>query len=248
MGFKTRFAAISAGVMLATGASAASLDITNVTGIWSSTNPGAPTVSGQGTDTISWGTPFGQPDQSSYNFAGIAPPTQPNIAPNTPFTLGTFTHNNNPITGDVLATAELTVDITFDLFDDFSNPIGSQTVTSVFDFEHLESPNEADPCADGGANGVGVNVNGCADRVTATLNVPSSTSFTVNGETFFFNVTGFGDPAFDEFWTVENQSNAVDLRATWTSRVSTVPLPAAGWMLIAGLGGLAAMARRRKTS
>jgi len=31
-------------------------------------------------------------------------------------------------------------------------------------------------------------------------------------------------------------------------RVSAVPLPAAGWLMIAGLGGLAAMRRRRKNS
>lgn len=41
--------------------------------------------------------------------------------------------------------------------------------------------------------------------------------------------------------------NNPDEVATWDLELSKVPLPAAGWMLFAGLGGLAALRRRKKS-
>ena len=50
----------------------------------------------------------------------------------------------------------------------------------VFDFVHNETDNGANPCANGGANNAGVNINGCADSVTFLYNSLSD-SFTVDG-------------------------------------------------------------------
>ncbi len=43
-----------------------------------------------------------------------------------------------------------------------------------------------------------------------------------------------------------NTPGLSNIRLYSTGPLSTIPLPAAGWLLIAGLGGLAAMRRRRK--
>jgi hypothetical protein len=48
---------------------------------------------------------------------------------------------------------------------------------------------------------------------------------------------------------VEEQTNTAPLLAEFDFEPNTppaVPLPAAGWMLIAGIGGLVAMKRRQK--
>ena len=49
------------------------------------------------------------------------------------------------------------------------------------------------------------------------------------------------DPIFGD------QPDSPDEVITWDLEISRVPLPAAGWMLIAGLGGLGAMRRFRKS-
>ena len=66
--------------------------------------------------------------------------------------------------------------------------------------------------------------------------------------TFIANAAAYtGGPAYDlTFWEVDGDAN----RGKWTGQnlvsANPVPVPAAGWLLLAGLGGLAAT-RRRKT-
>jgi hypothetical protein len=70
-----------------------------------------------------------------------------------------------------------------------------------------------------------------------------------------------GDPGFGIFWAEDsetvllayadqNASADSDFNDLWVtvnqSDVNVVPLPAAGWMLLAGLGGMAALRRRQK--
>jgi hypothetical protein len=45
-----------------------------------------------------------------------------------------------------------------------------------------------------------------------------------------------------DFWYYEGNETQAQL----ISNVAPVPLPAAGWMLLAGLGGMAALRRRQK--
>jgi hypothetical protein len=224
--------------------SAASVDLVSVSGIWTDANPAG--VTGEGTNLIQWGTPSGQPDQSGYLFDGAG--ASMNLLSNTDFDLGTFTHQNNPINGVVLSDAELTVSIGLSI-----DSGATEFVTAVFDFEHLETPNlpsssNPDPsqtCANGLPNATGININGCADRVTATQNAAFSQSFVVDGDTYTFDFSGFlfnGD-LLDEFWTRETVDNSAVLRARFTS-VAAVPLPAAGLLMLAALGGLG-LARRK---
>jgi hypothetical protein len=224
-------------------AGASTIDLVSVSGTWISTNPGAPAVSGVGSNVISWGTGTNGP--SNYTFNNTATPAGP-FDPEEVFELGTFIHSNNPITGTNLATATLQVAWTVAI------PSGGDLVsgTSTFVFNHLETPNNPLICADGGLNGFGVNVNGCADRVTFSSGSDLDTSVTVGGVQYFLTLAGFsvGGVSVSEFWTVERQNNPAVLTASFTQRdvPGVIPLPAAGWMLLTALGGLGVAGYRRR--
>lgn len=230
-------------------ANASTLTITNITGTWSSWTGGtdvAASTSGSSAQ-LRWGIPA-ESGQSGYDFTPTgAPSTQ--TAHNS-FTLGQFTHHNYPISvGTGITSAALNVTFDFYLGSDSSNIISR---TSQFVFDHWETTNADKPCADGGANGVGVNANGCADRVTPVTNPSSSETFTVvDGETthtYVFAVTGFDIGS--AFWTSENKSNSAVLTAMFTHesyiQPAPVPLPAAAGLLVAGLGALTVAGRRRR--
>ena len=119
---------------------------------------------------------------------------------------------------------------------------------STFNFAHWETPNGAATCANGAPNSSGVNWNGCADSVTVRLVSDESETFKMGGATYMFDTIGFefNNMILGTFWTEENQDNSAHLYASYSVVPSPVPLPAAGWMLIAGLGGLVAMKRRKK--
>jgi hypothetical protein len=241
-------AALVAGGALSFGvAEAATLNITGVTGQWTTVQKTATTVSlsDLGSTAISWGTATGPAGQSGYTFAGHTP--SGSLMQNTVFDVGTLTHQNQPIlsgTSILGATLAVIFDLTID---------GTEArIVSVFDFDHFETLNEASPCADGGANGAGVNSAGCADRVTARTNPGSSDSFIIDDIEYFFDVTGFlvNSSPMTEFWTIEGQANTAILQARFTSNPTglpaSVPLPATGWLMALGMGGLAAFRPRRR--
>jgi hypothetical protein len=220
------------------------IDINSVSGIWTDTDPN---VSGVLTDTISWGTPATANGQSSYVFEGVAPPPQTGFSLGELFDVGTFFHNNNPITGTPLSTAELTVNSKIVVKQGLAE-IGTYDIVSVFDFEHWETPNGDDPCADGGANGSGVNVNGCADRVTFTTNGGQSAGFEFGGVEYILNLTGFltNGSVADEFWTKEAFSNSAILKGAVVDKTTVVPIPAAAWLFGSALIGAVGLGRRHK--
>ena len=211
--------------------------ITSIDGEWSATDP---VVSGVGTEQVLWGESSGY-GQSGYLFEPSATPFE--VFPSFQFHLGTFTHLNKPIRGTLLQEAELTVSFLFDGL--------AQAVTSVFQFSHFETQNDAQVCANGEANYAGVNLGGCADRVGATLNEARSDTLVIDGRSYFIDLSGFeySGSLFDYFWTEENKDNAANLvgvlRVSGDEPIAPVPLPSAGLLLLGAVGVLG-FARSRK--
>ena len=218
---------------------ASALTVTSVEGAWQNASPG---VFGEGTSQIRWGTQWRGYDLSGYDFS--ATPTNFEAYQEESFVLGTFNHLNFPVTGTFLQSVDLAISFT----------IGglSDAITSVFSFEHIETlNNQRRFCENGGRNRTGININGCADKVSATLNLGQSESFVINDVTYVMDVLGFhqGIELMTDFWTAENAVNSAELVAVFRilegqePPVSEVPLPASGLLLLGGLVGL--FAKRR---
>ena len=240
MKFKLDHFATAAVLMLAASAAqAATVSLTNIRGTWFEPTPLANISSNTGGGTANTSIRW---DASGYDFnavlsAAVSVPPSPSAN----FALGSFSHINQPIftsiTGVKLkVTANINVDATV---------VGSRDF--FFQFIHEETPNGGQSCPYGGLNNQGVNINGCADRVSVQF-IDSSESFTIGADTYTLNVFGFQSgigPITSDFLTAERQTNTANLIANVTLRSSlTVPEP--GTLALAGLSlvGLAAMRRR----
>lgn len=217
-------------------AKAVSVTIDSVTGVWTATSPGAPSVTGVGTNQISWGVPAGGPGQSSYTFTGAAPPAQGPYNVGSSFSLGAFTHTNYPIFPPSLTSATLSLTISGK-----AQGLGGPTafaVNSIFQFTHTETDN------------VGPG-NCCDDIVNAITNVGGSQIVQVDGINYLFAFTGFqvGGNNFTQFFTTEGQINNAFLLGSFLQPQSVpgeVPLPAALPLFVTGLAALGLVARKRK--
>jgi hypothetical protein len=225
-------------------ASAAPVTFSNITGSWSNVAPAAGiTVSNNGTanPSMRWGDPVTNAGQSGYDFAA-AGDFSVNVPPDQEVSLGAFSHLNNPINGTSLTSATLTVAI-----DIVINGMAQGTRNFVFDFTHQETPNGADPCANGDANGAGANVNGCADLVTVS-NTNLSEDFLVDGVLYTIAILGFevGGNIVSTLETIEQMTNNAQLIASIT--VAEVPLPGALILMLSGVMGLGFAGRRKKAA
>ena len=113
-------------------------------------------------------------------------------------------------------------------------------------FSHEETPNDATPCAYGGANGAGVNINGCADRVIASY-LPVSENFLIGTDLYTLKVLGFSLTAdgllpFTSFLTTEASDNSAFLLAN-VELTNAIPEP--GTLALLGLGLISLVTTRR---
>jgi hypothetical protein len=199
--------------------------------------------------TVSWGDPATKAGQSAYRFTSEALPISEFFTDvgSQDFKIGTFQHLNNPIytKGGSITGVRLTLNYGVGIDVGNTGVVTSLgNFMSVYDFSHHETPNAAHPCAYGGANGQGVNINGCADRVTFAANQGLSDRFTVGDKSYQLEIGGFssGGAVVDEFLTVEHKINSAIL----VGNISVVPEPASWAMLIAGFGLVGATMRRRR--
>lgn len=229
----------AAATVLASAASAATVTIGGISGAWTDVQlPGTVDLTGVGTDTIAWGVPSNadgtNPDlqQSGYTFAAAGTP----FVATSPFTVGTFTHNNFAISGSPAipsieqATLSLTVDGDVD-----GVPF---TLIEEVVFDHFETPNSPGPCPGGDSTP-------CGDIVTIISDSTTGAIVDLGDQVVEISLAGltFGGASVTEFLTSEGAANSAPITGSFA--VSAVPLPAAGWMLLAGLGGLAAYGRRK---
>lgn len=240
---KQIIAAIAAFSTVLMPGSAFAVDITldEASGIWDNTVGGS-NLAGEETATLSWGAAANPSRRSSYVYEDITPQefeAAPAVFGSEALIAqaGTFTHINNTIPNESISATELILSLV----------IEGQVITTefVFDFTHLETPNNQVPCPNppGGPNP-------CADLVTIS-NAVFSDVFTLGDIeydlTLFFSTNGINFTR--DFITQEGLANTIGLYVViapdfdeeipWQSDLAT----AAGALMLGGL----AYSRVRKT-
>lgn len=219
---------IFVGVVLALPIVAQAVDITSISGKWTSTT-GGQNVTGVNTNQIKWGgDDQSSIEKSGYNF--VASPNLFNIDPNTPFVLGTFTHINNVIpSGTSITKAVLAVSLTI--------PNVIQNLNLSYVFNHNETPNVAGQCPAGSTSV-------CDDIVTAVSNPVVTQTFTLNGKEYTLTISGFqvNGNTFTNFLTREGADNSALLIAQISA---PVPEPSTYLLLGSTLGMLMFLKHRR---
>ncbi|WP_372966534.1 THxN family PEP-CTERM protein [Marinobacter sp.] len=226
------------------------VELTSVEGTFENAVGGS-YVSGEGTSQILWGAKKDH-KKSGYVFDGISPLPQ-TIVDDTPFTLGSFTHINKPITGDAISGVDLKIDLGFSGFGDAGASTGS------FVFAHNETPNNAPVvvgqnyecdiwffgCWSGHWEDVVKNVGDVDDQVWILNQSVSSADFQLGNNIYSLDLIGFEGNA-ETFFTAEDTNTSINLMARLN--VTTVSVPEPGTMALLGLGllGLGITRRRAK--
>ena len=230
--------------------------------VWDGSNGGTPFDHSASPLLLSWGQSTGD-GQSSLGIGS----TPINTTVNTngaAVNNVTITHTNNPITGTTLDRVNILSTLTL-------TPLvpelpGLPPTTMTFTVNFQETTNASNPCADGGANGVGVNINGCADIFVIDKNslnfafqyydseIDADRTYYIS----FFEATnglhslsqeacsaaGGGYPCLG-FETSEGMATTAQFAALITSEPVSIPEPGILALLGVSLAGLG-MARRRK--
>ncbi|MCX6093058.1 MAG: THxN family PEP-CTERM protein, partial [Candidatus Bipolaricaulota bacterium] len=184
-------AVVASGIL----AAGQSLTVTSVTGIFTNTKlTNGNAASGDGTASIRWGTAT-QGSRSGYDFVAAAVSA---LGPGAPVVIGTFTHQNWPISGETLKTGTLKVTIAFS-----DQRITDPSIDITIPLTHDETPNQANPCA----YPSGPNQNGCADAVT--IGTVTSEPIVIGGVLCTVSVW-FGNGS-TQFLTAEQAANSISL-------------------------------------
>lgn len=237
---------------------AAAATITSISGTWQDPTPDGVhnlnidnAVDGSETQ-ISWGIPTESGEQSSFT-AEWSGPQEIEIVPGetSTFEVGVFTHDNNIIKftdWDLRAISSVELNVTMELLIDSEEYSFNQTFTFLFD-ETLNYPDGE--CTYGGFADDALNPDGCRDRVVFVENENVSEVLIVNGMAYSIEITGFmvEDDLVSFFLTEENKANQAKIVGRLVVEdIPQTPLPAAGWLLIAGFGALAAVSRKRRSA
>jgi hypothetical protein len=212
----------------------AQIDVTGISGTWTSVTSGA-NITGLNTNKVFWGAPF-QPDVLKSGFGFAAAPNLYNIAPNSTFVLGTFTHYNQEVPANTAITqANLNTQFTLAI---------ENSVPATFNFQYIfnlnETPNIAGQCPAGSATV-------CDDIVTAVKNPNSSQNIVINGQTYIFDIKGFqvgNNVPLTQFLTAEDATTSAQLIGTFTL---VAPEPST-YLVLGTLVGCIVLAKRRKVS
>ena len=208
-------------------------------GTWSNPLGRAANVAGEGTNTLSWGIPV-DGLKSSYDFVGNGGIfLNDDALDGSAFKLGTFTHNNFPITAGTLLGATLNLNLSLD-----NGIVLDQDFT--FNFAHNET-NNFPPC-----NPVGTTF--CPDIVSIP-DVTAKENIKIGGRIYRLEILGFSDTIdgskVNEFITEERSSNQTMLFASLNAVNNTsVPEPSSfiGLFTLAGVGIASVVQKQRKNN
>jgi hypothetical protein len=171
-----------------------------------------------------------------------------------------ITHRNQPISGSTLDEVKLRSTLTLTPFSPGGSGLPSASLDFLIDFQ--ETPNGANPCANGGANGSGVNVNGCGDIFVidqGALNFAFQYDLGMGAKTYFISffeqsgglnplptaacsAVGVTSPCLG-FVTPEEASTTFRFASVITTKPVEIPVP--GTLVSVGLGLLLLGLRRR---
>lgn len=207
-------------------------------------------LTGTGTNSLAWGTPWTAADtKSSYTFSGS--PTSSSQAGS--FLIGSYTHKNGVIAGrsDALHATDLNVSV--------AGRAGSiaYSLLSAFSLTHNETMNYS---------GCPAAMQPCGDFVTIANKQQGSITIQDGASIYQLIIDGFvqalGGPIINGFYTSENQAKTLYLQASLVLRTiptptpnipvtpppppAPVPLPAGGWALASALAAFGVLRRRRK--
>lgn len=178
--------------------------------------------------------------QSGYVFQGASGLSTSDSV----FSFGRFTHHN----GAVWSNSATLDTVNFHLSIRGSVEGESFTISKMLSIIHNETINPSERCDAGGTRP-------CRDSVSFDGSLYESLDFLVGNTKYTLTLEGLvrslNGSIITSFFTPEYGTNSAMLRGRITSEQlppppSVVPLPAAGWLLIAGLGGLVVVARRRR--